>query len=535
MLVGRRKQQQQQKLRLQRRQQQRAQKREHEAEVMRSMHQQSRITTYVDAMRSDSHELGVSIDDLPAGMHPFTQGNENARLYQYERRHKEAFNSIERTLRKIAEYQHQSDFVAQAQRIAQAELGYKLPRSLLENSWIAPLDMGPLYSWCVFKTYCLFANEFYIEKPLSRLEDEDFQRFIESCGFHALDISPCADGRLAHMIRYVLRLPHKIVRRKSYAGAMFDVEDSLQKWIKTEFTRHHEGRPNNAGEPTQYLKAAVYHYSSSQPDVEGCAAHGSDSDKAAQGALERLKEFQQSVESSFCCGASIDLLLIGIDTDTDAIRIHIPDAILGYENSACSIDALHIFKETQSANAHEADRMISQLVAARAKQLEVKPAEGMMKLIVRLLLNNISQIDYVRRNFNGRYSDIGHNECFIGMGIGFEEVQLRNLTYFAYLRTVEQGANDLDVGIKIFTSLNIKRGLPAPVVIRYDYHGNAAGARERAMTRCKCLDRAFRSRFADQSEKGMLQTLLVIRDCNSEQGIEVIGSSVELDSIGKVH
>lgn len=503
-----------------------------EVESMRSIHSQSRINCYVDAMRLTPVGKDVSAEDLPAGSHPFADGNENARLYRYENRHKQAFANIEKTLREIAEHQHQSDFIERAQRVAQAQLGYSLPPYMLENRWIAPLDMGLLYCWCVFKTYQRFANEFYLEKPLARIEDEDFQGFIESCGFHALDISPCADGRLAHMIRYVLRLPIKSVRRKSYAGAMFDIEDSLHKWIKTEFKRHHEGKPNNAGEPTRYLKTAVYHYSSSQPDAEGCAAHGSDAAKAADGALERLIEFQQSVEKSFCCGASIDLLLIGIDTDTDAIRVHLPDMRNGYKNRMCVIDAMYVYKETFSANPRGAEKTIAEMVNARAAQCELSLAPGMRKLIARLLLNNLSQIDYVKSHYSGRYSDIGHSEWFIGMGIGFEEVQLRNLTYFAYLRTVEQGAKDVDVGIKIFSGLNISRGLPVPVVIRYDYHGNAAGARERAIARCKCLDQAFRDRFADQESRGMLHTLLVIRDCNSGQSIEVVGSSVDLD-IGK--
>ena len=90
--------------------------------------------------------------------------------------------------------------------------------------------------------------------------------------------------------------------------------------------RFREGKPNTADEPTRYLKAVVYHHSSIDPQHEGCAAHGSDTRKAAQGGLDRLQGFRQAVENTYCCGASIDCLLIGMDTDTDAIRIHMPDA-----------------------------------------------------------------------------------------------------------------------------------------------------------------------------------------------------------------
>ncbi len=500
---------------------------------------QNQRTTLLRSMRVrkavERQRNGASAATLPhGGSHPFSRAEENSRLYKYERNSKDAFDKIEQVLRQIAQYQHRVDFISQAQDIAQRELGFALPDAMLDNTWMAPLDMRSIYAWCVFETFKRFADEFYHEQPLAHDSDEGFQQFIENCGFHTLDFSPCADGRLAHIIRYVLRLPHKGVRRKSYAGAMFDVEDSLQKWVETEFTRHRESLPNHASEPTRYLKLAVYHYSTSHPDHEGCAAHGSDPIKAADGALSRLMAFQEGVENSFCCGASIDLLLIGIDTDNDSIRIHLPDQH-GYLEADCYVDAGEIYEQTRHMSYANGETVVQELVMQLAQAQDVAPAEGMTKLIARLLLNNISQIDYVRMYHNGCYSDIGHQERFIGMGIGFEEVQLRNLTYFAYLKTVEQGAKDLDVGIKIFTGLNINRGVPAPVVIRYDYHGNVPGARDRAIARCQCLDRAMRKRFAEQASQGLLHTLLVVRDCSVDQSIEIVGSSVQTTAKEAAH
>ncbi len=489
-----------------------------------------RVRTAADAMRRNRAGLprvtSVASSLNEGGNHPFSLGAENIRLYQYESRSKQAFDKIEEVLRHIAQYQHRVDFISQAQQIAQQELGFILPEHLLNNTWIASLDMKAMYAWCVFETFKLFASEFYNDKPLDQQQDSEFQGFLESCGFHTLDFSPCADGRLAHIVRYVLRMPHKGVRRKSYAGAMFDVEDSLQKWVETELFRYREGKPNSASEATRYLKAAVYHYSSSQPDVEGCAAHGSDSAKAAKGALSRLLAFQQGVQNSFCCGASIDLLLIGIDTDNDSIRIHLPDE-QGDIDCDRYVDSMEVYEETRYSSAQSGERAVTGIVKHVAESSNVSPQEGMVKLISKLLLNNLSQIDYVKTYFNGCYADIGHQERFIGMGIGFEEVQLRNLTYFAYLKTVEQGAKDLDVGIKIFTGLNINRGLPVPVVIRYDYHGNVPGARDRAVNRCKCLNAAMRNRFPKQAKDGFLHTLLVVKDCNVDDSIEIIASSVD--------
>lgn len=460
-----------------------------------------------------------------AGLHPITMRDENAQLFAYEQRSKQAFDKIEEVLKRIARRQQEVEFVSVAQEIAQRELGFSLPEEMLVNTWITPLNVGELYAWCVFKTFEHYADEFFSAQPLAK-DVEEFQKFIEQCGFHTMDISPCADGRLAHIIRYVLRLPYQAVRRKSYAGAMFDVEDSLQKWMETEFTRQREGVPNGINEPTRYLKVAVYHYSDSQPDKEGCAAHGSDAQAAAQGAFARLLDFQQAVENSFCCGASIDLLLIGLDTDSDAIRVHIPHGD-GYVDVDCYVDAREVYDLTRSDPAQQGEARIAEIVKQMSDAQEVDPTEGMVRLIARLLANNISQIDYVRQYFSGCYEDIGHQERFIGMGIGFEEVQLRNLTYFAYLTTVEQGARDLDVGMKIFSGLTMSRGLPAPVIIRHDYHGKVPGAKERSVQRCKGLEQALRDRYQEKFEQGLVQTLLVVRDCHSADGVEVVGGTLQ--------
>ncbi|MDZ4263426.1 MAG: carboxysome shell carbonic anhydrase, partial [Pseudomonadota bacterium] len=90
------------------------------------------------------------------------------------------------------------------------------------------------------------------------------------------------------------------------------------------------------------------------------------------------------------------------------------------------------------------------------------------------------------------------------------------------------GAKDMDVGIKIFTGLNANRGLPIPVVIRNDYHGHVPGARARAEARCQQLDAALRNRFSDYAERGLLHTLLMVRDCQNDSQADVVGSSLEL-------
>lgn len=463
-------------------------------------------------------------------MHPLCREQENARLYAYERGVKAAFDAIVPTLKRVSALQHEEDFEGRAQIIAREALGFELPAEILADAWVDQLDMRRLFAWCVFETYRRYCDQFFTDDPLGVADDAEFQAFLQACGFHTLDVSPCADGRLAHVIRYVLRLPHRGVRRKSYAGAMFDIEDSIQKWVETELLRFREGKPNTADEPTRYLKTVVYHFSSVDPHHEGCAAHGSDTRRAAEAGLEKLLDFQRAVQNSFCCGASIDLLLIGLDTDTDAIRVHIPDG-QGVLDLNRYVDALDLYRDTQRSTASDALRMIGE----RVRQVSPDVAAGTAQLIERLLENNLSQIDYVRSYHGEHYADVGHAERFIGAGIGFEEVQLRNLTYFAYMDTVEEAAADLDVGIKIFSGLNVAHGLPIPVVVRYDYHGQVPGARERAIAHCNRVADALQRRYAELFNDGLLHTLLVARDCNAGGLIEVLGCSVRHQQVQGAH
>jgi len=483
------------------------------------------VTTGVTPVRGTGRTIRRS---AMTASHPLTDVRENNRLFEYENSVKEAFDGIVPALKKISALQHEADFVNLAQRIAGSQLGFELPTILLEDAWVDQLDMRSLFAWSLFETYRRFSDDVFTRDPLGNNDEEAFQAMLEDCGFHLMDVSPCADGRLAHVIRYVLRLPSKAVRRRSYAGAMFDIDDSLNKWTRTELVRFREGVPNTADTPTRYLKAVVYHHSSVDPDHQGCAAHGSDTAKAAAGGLSKLKGFQQAVQNTHCCGASIDCLLIGMDTDTDAIRIHMPDAN-GEIDLNNYIDSMEVFDATAQMSASQAEQWMTDHVRQKGG---ATLADGMARFVAYLLENNLSQVEYVRAYHGGHYSDIGHAERFIGAGIGFEEVQLRNLTFFSYLNTVEEAAGDLDVGISILSGLNVSHGLPVPVVVRFDYHGNVPGARERAEEDCKRVSEAFHSRYRDLSEKGLLHTLQVVRDINAAGQIEILECSVKTDAAG---
>jgi carboxysome shell carbonic anhydrase len=465
-------------------------------------------------------------------LHPLSDARTNAALEHYDSQVKRAFDRIVPVLKQISALQHEQDFVAQAQALARQELGYELPLPLLETAWVTQLDMRTLFAWCVFEAYEQTSATFFDQDPLSGKagtpQADAFQAFLLECGFHLLDVTPCADGRLAHAVAYALRLPFSSVRRRPHAGALFDVENTVNRWVKTEHRRYREASPNPAHNDTRYLKVVLYHFSSLDPSHEGCAAHGSDDAAAAGCGFQRLRDFQQAVENSFCCGASVDLLLMGIDTDTDAIRVHVP-GMDGSTNLDRWLSASEVYEATRALAPEQGRARIEAMVREAATST---PDPGMVKLISRFLENNISQIDYVRQYHGGTYADAGHAERFIGVGIGFKEIHLRNLTYFAYMDTVEEGAPDLDVGVKIFKGLNVSRGLPIPVVVRFDYDGKVPGARERAVRHARRVQEAMESRYADLFQQGLLHALLTVRDKDRHAPAEAVGSTITFATAG---
>jgi carboxysome shell carbonic anhydrase len=244
--------------------------------------------------------------------------------------------------------------------------------------------------------------------------------------------------------------------------------------------------------------------------------------------MERLDAFRQAVENGFCCGASVDLLLLGLDTDTDTLRVHVPDRDGRVELDQW-LDAGELYGATAGLSAEAARAALLERVTAAAPG----PVDGgMARLLARLIENNFSQIDYVRWFHGGAYSDAGHAERFIGVGIGFKEIHLRNLTYFAHLDTVEEGSDDLDVGIRIFRGLNVSRGLPIPVVVRFDYRGTVPGARERAIEHGERVMEALRLRYADLASMGLLFLLLSVRDRDRDVPAETVRSTITFAPTG---
>ncbi|MCB1756131.1 MAG: carboxysome shell carbonic anhydrase [Gammaproteobacteria bacterium] len=459
--------------------------------------------------------------------HPLTDGYTNARLAHCEDAVKGLFDHIEPTLKRLAGLPVSEGYLAEAQRLVRQELGFELPTPLLDSAWVKGPDMRALYAHCAFSALKASAARFVDDLNRQEEKVQDTRNFFLDCGFHAVDVSPCADGRLKGLSRYILRLPlSSFTRIKAYAGALFDVETDVRHWGETELRRFREGVPTTVDAGTRYLKIAVYHTSSGDAVHEGCAAHGSNERKAIDAALERLQQFRQAIENAFCCGASTDILLIGVDTDTDAVRIHVPDA-KGDLSAHRYVDNAEVYRSTLDLNAdaarlavYEAIRLASEVQGWGAGEGE--PHEGMRRLIANLLINNLSQIEYVADVYGGRYPDIGHAERFISVGDGFEEVQMRNVAYYAHLQTLEEGVADMDVGIRIFRGLNVKRGLPVPVAIHYRYDARVPGSRDRSIAKAKRVRDAIVRRYADLDRQGLLYCHLSVRDLPTGSVIETV-------------
>ncbi|MDO9189297.1 MAG: carboxysome shell carbonic anhydrase, partial [Sulfurimicrobium sp.] len=190
------------------------------------------------------------------------------------------------------------------------------------------------------------------------------------------------------------------------------------------------------------------------------------------------------------------------------------------DNAQIYADTLNLSADDARLAVYEAIRGASQ--ASVWGQGQGEPHEGMRRLIANLLINNLSQIEYVVDLYGGRHPDIGHAERYISVGDGFEEMQIRNLAYYAHLHTLEEGVADMDVGIKIFKGLNVKHGLPVPVVIRYRYDARVPGSRERSEEKARRVRDAIQARYAQLHAQGMLFCHLTVQDVPIGSPIEEV-------------
>jgi carboxysome shell carbonic anhydrase len=420
-----------------------------------------------------------------------------------------AFEAIEPTLKALAPRQFEAGFPALAVEILRERLGVEVPPAALAASWIAPLDMRALQARCVLGAFEGLVRRTF-DRSLSRLsEGESAEDLIRRWGFHAMDISPCADGRLSGVVDYILRVPPAlVVSRRSHAGAMFEIEDSLRQWEAVELRR---SASRESAQTTRYLKIGVYHFSGSDPLREGCAAHGSDEARAARALLERLEAFEIAVRNLHGREAGVAILLVGVDTDTDAIRVHIPDAG-GAMRLDRFLDNRDLYESTAHLSREGAKAAIRTAVAAAAGVAEDDAtSEGMRWFCGYLLKNNLAQVEAVKTRHGAGYADLGHTERLIVVGDPIDDVQLRNLAFQAQMATVEDGAVDLDVGIGILRRRLEPCGLAIPVLAHVRFDPRIPGSQGRAGERARRLRRAIVERRRDLASCGALYVGAAIR------------------------
>lgn len=464
---------------------------------------------------------------LPAGGHPLAEPALSAALKQRAEEIAAAFALIEPVLRRLAPRQFDDGFPEQAHRELANSLGVDIPAAELESSWSTPLDLGRIHARCVLGTFRNLVERGF-DRDLALLEEgESTEVLIRRFGFHAVDITACADGRLAGAVDFILRVPPAVVVwRDAYAGAMFDVEDALHRWEAVELRRWREGWPNDASEPTRYLKIGLYHFSSVDPRNQGCAAFGSDTARAATALLARLQEFEGAVESTQCCEASVATLLVGVDTDTDAIRVHVPDAAGGIDVDRY-VSSATLYEQTASLEREAAKEFIRHAVADCAGVDAADAAtEGMRWLCGYLLKNNIGEVDAVLGWSGGTYADSGHGEKLVVAGDAIDDVQLRNLTFQAQMGTLEEGAVDLDVGIEVLGGTNGPHGLAVPVLVHVAYDERIPGAAARAQERARRLAAAIEARYAGAAGPAGLVTQGVVR-ARGQSRLELVEAAGE--------
>lgn len=447
--------------------------------------------------------------------HALVDSELNRRLSDYERTVRGRFSGIVDALKEISALQHEQDFAERAQALAQQRLGYALPQRLLDDAWVSGLDMKALHAHCIFQSFKTCVDHTDSDQSLWLSRMALTPEFLADSGYHTVDVTPCADGRLQGLLPFVFRMaPNSNFYLKAYAGVMFDVETDMVDWAHREVERLSGGIPG--GESQNYLKIAVYHFSSSHAHEQGCAFHASNDKQAVESAKQRLDELRVAIERTYGVGAAPAILLVGLDTDLDSLRIHLPDSD-GDVNPYRYVDTGELYRETVGLSADAARAHIAQRVD-EAQQMDGWAqgrgvmGPGMRQLVLALAEANLSQIEYVIHHHQGRYTVLGHDEEFICAGEATQYVQLRNKYYFAHLDTVEEGAADVDVGIKIFTGLNVQHGLAVPVLVHFHYSSRVPGSRERALKRAKRVKAAIEARYPALVARELLICRMALSD-----------------------
>jgi hypothetical protein len=68
--------------------------------------------------------------------------------------------------------------------------------------------------------------------------------------------------------------------------------------------------------------------------------------------------------------------------------------------------------------------------------------------------------------------------------------------------------------------------------LRFDYHGQVPGARERALRHAERVLEAIRNRYSDLCQQGLLHALISLRDRDSHVPGETVASTITFATQG---
>ena len=145
-----------------------------------------------------------------SGGHPFAEPGISDALRRQTQAIEAAFSKIDPALLRLAPRHYDEDFPQVAVRELR-DIGIDISPSLFAAHVMAPLNMRFLQARCVIGTFCRLIREGGARQPTSRSDGDDATTLIRQWGFHAIDVSPCADGRLSGLLDHILRIPPAVV------------------------------------------------------------------------------------------------------------------------------------------------------------------------------------------------------------------------------------------------------------------------------------------------------------------------------------
>lgn len=425
--------------------------------------------------------------------HAAADSNTEAALTRAAQALERRFGAIEPLLRELAPLAAGDDFAARAERLAAERLGVGLAPALWRDAWQGGHALGSLYAALVWA--CADAATAQAQPDTAAIDAT--RSLLHGCRCHHVQVAAGGDARLASLLTEALRLPPSdIVQRRNAAES---TQDALQAWTAAELQHQRRAAAGTAGAGWRMLRLGVYAFSCLRP----LGLHALPERDAAQAALLALEDVREAVRSVY--GGALDIVLLGIDTDRDALRVHVPDS-LGGLSLYRSVDAAELVQHNRGLDAAAVQAAVVQALQ-QAPQAhgawsagEGAPREDMLRLLAALLQANLAQIDRVAERHGGCYPELHEAPRLAVVGEPIEPLALRNLAATVPL----QGMAETASAVERLAGVHAGGALPLPVAVHQRYDTRIPGDRERAGARVQRLQQALAARLSTLSNSPRL-------------------------------